>query len=121
MLEQLPDNFVVLNNLAYLYLEQGELKKAEPMARRAVAQQPKNAESVDTLAQILMKQNRRQEALSAYDRVDMDKVSNDEVYLNYVELLINADKRQLAQRRLQQREFTSVDSQRRAASLQSML
>ncbi|WP_137165790.1 XrtA/PEP-CTERM system TPR-repeat protein PrsT [Salinimonas lutimaris] len=121
VLEQLPDNFVVLNNLAYLYLEQGELKKAEPLARRAVAQQPKNAESVDTLAQILVKQNRRQEALSAYDRVDMDKVSNDEVYLNYVELLINADKRQLAQRRLQQREFTSVDSQRRVASLQSML
>ncbi len=42
---------------------------------------------------------------------------NDEVYLNHVALLLELDKKALAQRRLASREFTSEAAKQRAESL----
>lgn len=120
VLEKLPDNFVVLNNLAYLHMEDGELGKAQPLARRAVDLQPRSADAVDTFAQILLKRERYEPALKLYDKVDVEKIRNDMVYLNYVEVLVKNDKKQLAERRLSAREF-SGEAQQRAQLLQSQL
>jgi len=121
LLNAMPENFVVLNNLAYLYLEQGQIADAEPLARRAVALQPKNAEAVDTLAQILKQQQKTAEALSFYDKIKIENVGSDAVYLNYVELLITAQQRQLAKRRLDSRQFSQPEDQQRAQALRETL
>lgn len=121
IMEQLPDNFVVLNNLAYLHLEDGQLDNAEPLARRAVELRPKSANAVDTLAQILIARDRVNEAAGLYDQVNVETIRDDEVYLNYVEILINTNQHQLAQRRLNAREFAQASAQQRANQLRQLL
>jgi putative PEP-CTERM system TPR-repeat lipoprotein len=119
ILEQTPDNFVVLNNLAYLALEDNKLKQAEEMAKRAVALRPENAETKDTLAQIYIAKGQNEAALKLYDEIFVRPVSNDEVYLNHVELLLEMDKKPLAQRRLSSREFASQVSKDRVEALKT--
>ena len=114
-----PQNFVVLNNLAYLNLEDNKLKRAEELAKRAVAIQPENAETKDTLAQIYIAKGNKEDALKLYDEMLVKPIASDEVYLNYVELLLQLDKKQLAQRRLASREFTSSVSKDRVDSLKT--
>jgi putative PEP-CTERM system TPR-repeat lipoprotein len=119
ILEQTPDNFVVLNNLAYLALEDNKLKQAEEMAKRAVALRPENAETKDTLAQIYIAKGDKDGALKLYDEIMVRPVANDEVYLNYVELLLELDNKALAQRRLASREFTAQASKDRIDALKT--
>ncbi len=121
MLKVVPDNFVVLNNLAYLYLEEGQLADAEPLARRAVELQSGNPEAIDTLTQVLSRQEKTEEALTFYSKLDMQKVRSDLVYLNYVKLLIDNNQLQLAQRRLESREFSDAQSRQRADKLRQAL
>ena len=45
----------------------------------------------DTLAQILIELDELEEAKAVYDGVISDKTRNDEVYLNYIELLLKMD------------------------------
>ncbi len=121
ILKVMPDNFVVLNNLAYLYLEEGELDKARQLAKRAVDQKPKNADAVDTLAQVMIKQGEKEKALDLYTKLGAEELRTDEVYLNYVELLIETGKRELAKRRLASRKFEREVSKERAKMLQNKL
>ncbi|WP_338520125.1 tetratricopeptide repeat protein [Alteromonas gracilis] len=110
---------MVLNNLAYLALEDNKLKQAEEMAKRAVALRPENAETKDTLAQIYIAKGQNEAALKLYDEIFVRPVSNDEVYLNHVELLLEMDKKPLAQRRLSSREFASQVSKDRVEALKT--
>lgn len=52
IIEHSPDNFVALNNLAWIYHQTDDLR-AETMARRAFHLRPKNGSVVDTLGWIL--------------------------------------------------------------------
>lgn len=117
ILEITPDNFVVLNNLAYLQFQRGNVAEAKVLAERAVNLQSDNAEAVDTLAQILIAQQDNEEALRLYERIDTKPMSNEEVFLNYVELLLTMDKKALAERRLSARELMKPDSVERAKAL----
>lgn len=117
ILEITPDNFVVLNNLAYLQFQRGNVAEAKVLAERAVNLQSDNAEAVDTLAQILIAQQDNEEALRLYERIDTKPMSNEEVFLNYVELLLTMDKKALAERRLSARELVKPDSVERAKAL----
>lgn len=114
ILEQTPENFVVLNNLAYLYYEDGEIDKAMPLARKAVGLQPKNADSLDTLAQILIQQDKYEESLSLYETVVNEQKVSDTVYLNYVQLLLDMGKKELARRKVRGQEFVTEDGKNRA-------
>ncbi|WP_218311635.1 XrtA/PEP-CTERM system TPR-repeat protein PrsT [Alteromonas antoniana] len=107
VLELVPDNYVVLNNLAYIYFEEGNLEKAEPLAARAVEQQPRNPDIVDTLAQIEMSLGKTQKALSLYEGIANERIRSDDVFLNYVEALLLTDKTALAKRKLEDRTLTS--------------
>ncbi len=117
ILQVSPDNFVVLNNLAYLYLEDGNLDRAEALSRRAVALNPENADSVDTLAQVLVKQDKPDEALALYEKVVTKKTRNEDVYLNYVELLFAQGKTALAERKLTDREYQRQSAKQREQAL----
>ena len=105
---------MVLNNLAYLYFEDGEIDKALPLARKAVGLQPKNADSLDTLAQILLQQDKYEESLSLYETVVNDQQVSDTVYLNYVQVLLDMGRKEVARRKIQNQEFTSAVGKKRA-------
>lgn len=112
-----PNNFVVLNNLAYLYMEEGRLDEAKVHASKAVEIRPENAAALDTLAQILVAQEDLEGALTYYDRAVDDEMRNEEIFLNYIETLLAADKARVAQRRLESRELTDEGSKLRLAEL----
>lgn len=114
-----PNNFVLLNNLAYLYLQQGSFDDANIYASRAVALQPENAAALDTLAQVLVANGDYAEALQYYDRVIDDTMANEEIYLNYVEALLLAEQHELAKRKLSQRQMQLPASVTRVQRLKS--
>lgn len=71
----------VLNNLAYVRARQGvELDDAEKYIRAALKREPKNAAFLDTLGEILGKQNRWKDAEKAY-RDGLALVSENKVIL----------------------------------------
>ncbi|WP_412971968.1 XrtA/PEP-CTERM system TPR-repeat protein PrsT [Glaciecola sp. MF2-115] len=113
------DNFVVLNNLAYLLMEENKLNEAFTFAKRAFDLKPNNAATVDTYAQILIRQNKNKEALDAYNRVMNDEVKNEEIYLNYIETLLLNDSKMIAKRRIESFEFTLPKSTERLAQLKA--
>lgn len=117
VLSKTLDNFVVLNNLAYLAFEDGELKRAEELAKKAVSLQRENADAVDTLAQIYIAKGDKEAALALYEQVSAGPIASDEVYLNHVELLLALDKEALAKRRLASREFSSEAAKQRAENI----
>ncbi|CAB9492652.1 XrtA/PEP-CTERM system TPR-repeat protein PrsT [Alteromonas macleodii] len=117
ILTKTPDNFVVLNNLAYLAFEEKNLQRAEELAKKAVSLQSENADAVDTLAQIYIAKGEKEEALTLYEQISTGPIASDEVYLNHVALLLKLDKKELAKRRLASREFTSEAAKQRVESL----
>lgn len=117
ILTKTPDNFVVLNNLAYLAFEDKDLQRAEELAKKAVTLQSENADAVDTLAQIYIAKGEKEEALTLYEQISTGPIANDEVYLNHVALLLELDKKALAKRRLASREFTSEAAKQRVEKL----
>lgn len=119
LLTQMPDNFVVLNNLAYINLEANSLDKAEELARKAVSIQPRNSDAVDTLAQVLVAKGEQEEALTLYDQIATQPIPNEEVYLNHVELLFKMGRATQAKRRLDSREFVQPSSKERIESLKA--
>ncbi|MEW9798428.1 XrtA/PEP-CTERM system TPR-repeat protein PrsT [Alteromonas sp. CYL-A6] len=119
IIKRTPDSFVALNNLAYLYTEAGNLDRAATLAARAVEMQPKNADAVDTLAQIRIRQGRKDDAMELYTAVANQEIPNEEVYLNHVALLLDMGETTLAKRRLREREFTRPASLERVQALKS--
>jgi putative PEP-CTERM system TPR-repeat lipoprotein len=119
VIAQAPDNFIVLNNLAYLEMEDGNYKKAEAAARDAIKIKPSSAESVDTLAQILIAKNELEDAREVYESLTNEDIQSDEIYLNYIELLYKLDLAPLAQRRLSSRRFSSAEAQLRIRSMKA--
>ena len=117
VLTKTPDNFVVLNNLAYLALEDKNLTRAEELAKKAVSLQRENADAVDTLAQIYVAKGDKAAALKLYEEVSARPIANDDVYLNHVSVLLELDKKALASRKLASREFKSEAAKQRAESL----
>jgi putative PEP-CTERM system TPR-repeat lipoprotein len=104
-LQQNPNNYIANNNLAYLYLQKGDIDMAKGFGKKAVELEPNNSAALDTLAQIYVAEKDYKEALNLYDRAITDDMQNEEIYLNYVETLFLAEKTFLAKRKLSQREM----------------
>ena len=113
------NNFVVLNNLAYLLMEEDKLSEAFVFGKRAFDLKPNHAATVDTYAQILVRQNQPKEALEAYNRVMNEDVKNEEIFLNYIETLLLNDSKVIAKRRLESRTFVLPKSNTRLAELKT--
>jgi putative PEP-CTERM system TPR-repeat lipoprotein len=118
-LELNQNNFVVLNNLAYLLMEENKLSDAFGFAKRAFDLKPNHAATVDTYAQILVRQNKPEEALEAYNRVMNEDVQNEEIFLNYIETLLINDSKIIAERKLESRTLSLPQSNARLAELKT--
>ena len=65
LLEKLPDDPGVNNDLGYLYAEQGKnLEKAESMVRKAVESEKENSSYLDSLGWVLFKRGKLKEAVA---------------------------------------------------------
>lgn len=118
-LQQNPNNYIASNNLAYLYMQQGDIQRAKGHAQKAVELAPKNAPALDTLAQINVAEKDYKAALDLYDRAITDEMQNEEIYLNYVETLLLANEKVLAQRKLKQRQMKLEESISRVEKLKA--
>ncbi len=116
--EKQPENAIALNNLAYLEHQEGMLDAAEEHARQALEIVPQAPEIADTLAQVLIDKGETEDAKAIYDSVMSEEVRSDEIYLNYIELLLKMDLTPLAKRRLADRIFDAADSKARVAELE---
>ena len=116
--EKQPENAIALNNLAYLEHQEGMLDAAEEHARQALEIVPQAPEIADTLAQVLIDKGETEDAKAIYDSVMSQQVRSDEIYLNYIELLLKMDLTPLAKRRLADRIFDAADSKARVAELE---
>ena len=113
-LEKLPNNFVALNNLAYLYFDDNQLDKALPLAEKAVNLRPNSPEAVDTLGQILLAQGDIKKARTLYDTITNQTNISDEVSVHYIELLVKVGDEQRALRRFNDTNWTQPEMQQRA-------
>jgi tetratricopeptide (TPR) repeat protein len=118
-LQQNPNNYIANNNLAYLYLQKGDIDKAKRYGEKPVELKPDSPASLDTLAQIYVAEKDYKEALNLYNRAVTDAMQNEEIYLNYVEALLLAGETFLAERKLSQREMKEQKSIVRKAKLKS--
>lgn len=118
-IENNPKNYVAFNNLAYLNLQQGKLKKAKEYAEKAVAIVPNNSAVLDTLAQVLVAEKDYAAALKYYETAVNEKDVAEEIYLNYVDLLFVMKQDFLAKRKLQQKEFKEAASLQRITQLKA--
>jgi putative PEP-CTERM system TPR-repeat lipoprotein len=118
-LQQNPDNYIASNNLAYLYLQKGDIDKAKGHGKKAVELKPNNAAALDTLAQIYVAEKDYKEALNLYERAITDAMQNEEIYLNYIEALLLSEDKFLAKRKLVQREMKQKISISREAKLRA--
>ena len=118
-LQQNPNNYIASNNLAYLYLQKGDIKKAKGFGEKAVELEPNNPAALDTLAQIYVAEKDYKDALKLYNRAITDDMQNEEIYLNYIEALLLAEETFLAKRKLGQREMKQEKSIIREAKLKA--
>ena len=117
MLEVVPNNAVVMNNLAYLLMSKNDLEGAEELAERAYSIQSKNVAVADTYAQVLVKQGKLEQAVEIYNQVISDEVTNEGIILNYIHALLSNGSITIAKRRLESREFTNPASKVRIIAL----
>jgi Flp pilus assembly protein TadD len=66
LLDRWPDNSEALNNLAWILAEQGNVKQAEPYARRAVELTPEDPDVHDTLGYVHLLAERTEEARTEF-------------------------------------------------------
>ena len=84
--ETFPDNFAVLNNLANLYQQQGDLRALE-LAERAHALQPDNPAVADTLGWILVQQGEVDRGLELLEQARQALPDHAEVRYHYAAAL----------------------------------
>tara|TARA_R110001583_G_C5662207_1_gene409775 strand:- start:2963 stop:5728 length:2766 start_codon:yes stop_codon:yes gene_type:complete len=109
-----PNNVIVLNNLSWLYLEKGELDKAQLHSKSAVELAPENPNVIDTHGMVLLKTGKRLDAWKALSKAY--KISNGQdmnIALNYAEAAISINENQKALDVLRKVAFNNSTKQRK--------
>lgn len=84
-----PKNVIAHNNLAWLYLEKGEIDKALVHAKEAFTLAPNIPNIADTYGKVLLKSGDKKGALKyASKAFDLAKGQDIDIQLNYIEALI---------------------------------
>lgn len=89
LIEVMPNNIIVLNNLSWLYMDKGSLTKALQYSKHAYSLNNKIPNVVDTYAQVLFKSGKNVEALvKAEEAYELSKGKDTDITLNFVEVLL---------------------------------
>ncbi len=90
IIERHSKNVVINNNMAWLYMENGDLDKAMLYAKKAYELAPKIPNVIDTYSQVLFKSGNKRLALEKAEiAFQLSENNNDiDITLNYIELLI---------------------------------
>jgi len=84
-----PNSIIALNNLAWLTMEKGQLEEAISYSQLAYERAPQVASVVDTYALILLKMDKKREALAkSKEAFDLSQGKDLDVSLNYIEILL---------------------------------
>lgn len=110
-------NFVALNNLAFLYKEQGKLDKAEEFAIQAVSMAPDQLDARVTLSRVLLKKGELRQAITHLAKISAADYPREDVRLDYVEALLEIDNVRLAKREIGRLTLKNYDSIARLAKI----
>ncbi|MDN4502076.1 PEP-CTERM system TPR-repeat protein PrsT [Alteromonadaceae bacterium BrNp21-10] len=121
MVNKNDQNFLALNNLAFLYNEQNKLPEAEKYARKAVALLPDNPDALDTLGHILLAKGDNKEGIAQLAKAAGLANASEEVQLNYIDALINDKQHDMAQRHISRLKLKQDVSKERLVQLQQRL
>ena len=95
LLEQNPDNPVVLNNLAWIYQEIGD-QRASAYAEKAHNLMPDNPEVMDTYAWILLANGKVEQALRLLNDAIVKAPENPDIRYHYAKALVEVGQEELA-------------------------
>lgn len=101
MIARVPNNPLILNNAAFLLMQENKLEKAKEYSSKAHMLAPKNVDFADTYGLVLMLSGDSKTAVDVYNQVMDDKVTDETIILNYVEALLKNDNLQFARRVIQ--------------------
>ena len=122
LINKQPNNVLVLNNLSWLYMEQGKLEKSLEYAEKAYELAPEIPNVVDTYGQVLLKNNRKRDALQkAEEAYSMSKGKDTLIALNYVETLVANSRKNEAKKILGSVEPKSKEEISKANALKEQL
>lgn len=121
MLQESPNNPVLLNNAGYLHMKANNMDKAFQYSVRAYNISPENVALTDTYSQLLMRRGETNQAVEAYNKVINQSVTDEEVILNYIEALFKNSNMLTAKRSIQDFKSTlkSEESKERLLILQA--
>ncbi|MAM88629.1 MAG: hypothetical protein CME36_15100 [unclassified Hahellaceae] len=100
LLSRMPDNVVVLNNLAWLYHENDD-DRAMDLARRAYNLQPENASIADTYGWIMFKQGYTSQSIEILEKAHGLQPESEDIALHLAEAYRALGKNSEAQRLLE--------------------
>ena len=83
-----PNHIVVLNNLAWLYLQDNQISEAREYSERAVKLAPNRSAVLDTYAQILLADNDAAKAMTIYQLMSEHGQLTDQQKYSYTEALL---------------------------------
>lgn len=117
--ESQAENFIFLNNYAWLLLNDNKPAEAEQFAKKALALVPENPDVIDTYGSTLMRLNKADAAITQFEKSLKLRPGSSEVQLNYAEALIMAGKTAEASNVLQQVKSDDRKISQRLAELQA--
>ncbi|MGP9801196.1 XrtA/PEP-CTERM system TPR-repeat protein PrsT [Rheinheimera sp. NSM] len=117
--EAQANNFIFLNNYAWLLLNDNKVTEAEKYARQALALAPENPDVIDTYGTTLMRLNNTSGAIAQFEKSLSLRPGSSDVQLNYAEALLMAGKTAEANNILQQVKSDDRKVNQRLAELQA--
>jgi putative PEP-CTERM system TPR-repeat lipoprotein len=112
LIKAVPNNVVALNNLSWLYMDQGKTTQAVAYAKQAYELAPKVPNVVDTYGQALLKSNKKGAAVQkAKEAYDLSEGKDIDIVLNFAEALLANNMNKEAQEILN--EVTAVTKEQK--------
>jgi putative PEP-CTERM system TPR-repeat lipoprotein len=116
-----PQNALVNNNLAWLYMDKGDIDNALFYAKKAYSLTPEMADVVDTYAQTLFKSGKKRHALEQADKAyKLSAGKSVDITLHYIEVLIANGRKNEARKLLTQVQPQSDAQKEKAKTLLDM-
>ena len=117
-----PSSVVVNNNLAWLYMEKGDLDSALKFSEKAISIAPDVANVVDTYSQILLKRGEKRDALKNSAKAsELSNGKDIDIQLNYIETLLENSRKNEAKALLIKTEVSTKKQMARKSQLVKLL